>query len=258
MVPKSIYLLFVLLFPLVIFSQTCVIGRWTPTKITVGADSKRLRSFYIVSGQSIHTIDKADTTCKIEKVGDMYFAIAGAPDALSRKISRESCIKEKTLSNAFLYFKDKMRAELMKFWDSVRIDAINSKQPFLFTSQVGPAAIMFFGFENHKPLLKIIYFFPISTDINKSIGMRLMIVPIPGDKYQPIPIAIGHYDGIPQYTLESTWAKDSADKVIKTLIEAQAKVTPESVGTPIDIIQVTDGGYKWLTKRRKVNKIDRQ
>lgn len=214
----------------------------TPDYILMGADSKRM----IIDEKARLTV--SESVCKIRNVNSYCYALAGFVASRSTFFSADSIVALH-LKNTSDYNK-----AIKKITGDIR-KALQKE--FAFQKKYNPDVFLkmaatkehilevaILSVRNNKPFAQIIGFQ--LTDEDK-IEVKDYTATCPGDcpEEQSQFYLLGDYSGIEKYLEEK---KSVADPVslVEQLITLQSHTTPNSVGTPVNMIRYTPGGVEWI------------
>lgn len=216
------------------FSTCIVIYIGSNGHIYVAADSKR--TFYFSD-----TL-QSEMVCKIHRAGGSYFAIAGIDDA-GLLAGANTALQEKTnIDTAIHAFGEAM----VRHYNRLITDMItyypDKVQHFL---NDGLAQVSFFGIYNGRPRV---------TNIEFECRLGVNGVVIASYKIKEIKnitiigmsrdIAYASYKDMPSgYTREHNPAL-----YVQRLVEIEIKSRPQSVGGPVDVLELAPGKELWINK----------
>ncbi len=216
------------------FSTCIVIYIGSNGHIYVAADSKR--TFYFSD-----TL-QSETVCKIHRVGASYFAIAGIDDAGLLSGANAALHDNANIDSAINYFGKTM----VRYYDHLITEMISyypdKVQHFL---NDGLAQVSFFGFDKGKPRVTNIEFechLGVNGVVISSYRIKqikdITVIGLSGD------IANASYKDMPSgYTREHNPAL-----YVQKLVEIEIKSRPQSVGGPVDVLELAPGKELWINK----------
>jgi len=224
---------------------TTVIVIKTRNDLVVAADSKGRRGTAIITSES---------ACKVGNVGLYYYAFAGAindPETgfniltpIKEAISQSGSIVEvanryESMAGSLIakqvgYYREKYR----NFYDSV------------FKNK-SASDVAFFGVEKDALVFHIRFFFVEETPDGK-VTIQPKRIDCGAD-CENGDIILGEREEITKYmAVQPSLLKDvEAIEAVRTLIKEQIKVTPDSVGEPIDIVRLTIKRTEWIQRKKE-------
>ncbi|MFA6150763.1 MAG: hypothetical protein WC716_05550 [Chitinophagaceae bacterium] len=215
---------------------TCIVIMKQSDGIFIGADSRR----NIYDHQMKQSI--VDDYCKIHYAGNIYIAVAGYSDEQMKNIALSAAQKSSSASEALNKCKIAIEKKLSETTETYRIKNKKGFEQRFAQSLVG--SVSFFSFINGKPELLTIHFSLVSSKSNKCI--------VKGDiDYSPI-VFLGvsdHILKVPEQNVAKFISDRDWPKMVKTLIELEAKEHPQWVGGPIDMLQLDAKGAHWVQKK---------
>lgn len=235
---SKLILLFVI-FPFITHS-TCICICKTPTTIYVAADSKRLIT---VSGEG-KNFNLIQNICKIHCVGDIYFAISGHDDGGIYDAAMCSLKKNKNLDFIIKEFSDSIVRLLKKDFALER--EIDNKTYNYYLKNIGCGQVSFFGFKNKVPFLKTIQFM---LKENNGIEITYQI-------YSDLSsVTLGFHDHIDLLSDEekSKFSPHKGESFVyyfEKYIQLEISKHPNEVGNPIDLLELSANGAKWIRKNK--------
>lgn len=221
---------------------TSIVILITPDYILMGADSKRM----IIDNQANKTTNQS--VCKIRNVGPYCYALAGFVASRSTLFSADSIVRQE-LAKAKNYeaavasitkaVRKGLRKELRyqkKFQPQAFQKMIDSKEHLL--------EIAILSVQNGAPHVQIIGF---EWSNEQKIVVKDYTAKCPGDcpNAQSQFYLLGEYSGMQAYLDKETKPADPVD-FIEDLITIQSRVTPTSVGAPINMVRYTTSGVEWI------------
>lgn len=228
-------------------SQTTIIVVRTSYGIYVGSDTKRGTTLYDPVTNTVIS-QNADTTCKIHKHDDVYYAIAGAKPELIIGEIENSITSKKSFENIL--------PDVIKNVSSQRIrylQVLQNNHKSIFENrfeELRSLEVALFGYEKNIPkTVRIV--FSITTQKNQPVQIKDTIASknfsLPSFQNEFIPFPMSHAEEIKNimFTREF-WLNKQPSKAIEELIMIEAKAHPESVAAPVDLLFITDKGHQWL------------
>lgn len=229
---------------------TCIAVLRTEKYIVVAADSK---STNIIGG--VHP----EASCKIEKVGDKYFSIAGlvlveevhynamemasksAGSAINLEAATESV--EKAVQPFLIRIMEQMRKQFPDYFKK------HSENKPIFS-------IIFYGIESGIPKYYSRQFI-VKTNVDNSLKVEVVRQNYNSQGDTDLMYAsIGEDNGQGKYfdSLELTPDILSLSNLVnlaRNLVEVEIKASPETVGGPIDILQLDEKGEHWVQRKKE-------
>lgn len=217
------------------YCQTVVIGKIIKNYIYVGADSRAIE--VKVNGITQQTDTTFSKFCKIKKIGKYYFAVVHAFAEESIELINEIYKNAKDLNELIYMYATNFKVLLQNKLQQLKSD--NEKSYYTFYP---PDSLLchtiFFGYETDTAILRGVTF------INKDDKSRMKVSAM---YWHDSAIAAGEVSEIKAVVKNpKTWQHRNPKNVIYTLIKKQCDTHSTFVGEPINIIQVTKDGYKWL------------
>ena len=233
-----------LLLPMLLQGQdftygTAIVILRTPNTIYAAADSM------LVTAGSTTT----ETECKIRFAGETGFALAGifvepASGFDLIKIIKKVCLADRPLTAKFASLEEAVRAPLLSAMNNIYHHPLSPALDHLGVQ------IALFGFEG-----KTSYVYRITLDAvaegSNVTDLRVKKTIVPDEKNnEPYCLVFLAQSADVLATLQSTrlsgkdW-RDALNQVIQLAIEKN----PSSVGPPVDIVEVTDQGRRWLQRK---------
>jgi hypothetical protein len=225
--------------PLVFTSGTTIVIHKSPSEIVVGADSLRMRR----SG----TLAVPLSECKIRRVGNDFFAIAGnireqvkGFDAV--RIATEAVKSSGKAVGKVKAFEQKILAPLTEVLSTARSNTEYFDK--LFRDRI-VLAVAFFGIEQRTLYLYVrTYIATIynSNDVKVEFENRTDCLTDCNQTF-----ALGENAAIKEFTNKNPKyrAASSVEKVRK-LVQLEIEQRPEYVGPPIDIVRLDTNGANWV------------
>ncbi|HWD89297.1 MAG TPA: hypothetical protein VG367_14290 [Mucilaginibacter sp.] len=216
------------------FSTCIVIYVADNGHIYVAADSKR--TFYFADNKQPESI------CKIHKVGQTYFAIAGIDDGALLQNTNQSLTENTNPDTAISRFGRAMTAHYDHLLADMQLYYPEKIDHFL---ENGLAQVSFFGFYNGKPRIIDIEFvcrLGVNGKVITSYSVQeirdLAVIGMSRD------IAYANYKDMPSnYT-----RNHNPDLYVEKLVEIEIKSQPQSVGGPVDVLELQPGKEIWIRK----------
>lgn len=231
--------------PLSLANATTIVVARTPTEIVIGADSKVTDTY----GKELNS-----RICKIQQAGNLFFAVEGllkdkatgfnVPEIVIRSLQLKPDATAAEKVNILTGF---LTAELFVELNRVRR---NSEEEF-HTKLEGQTflRIVVAGFENNRPLVFVRQFR--MAYIAQGIGVMV----IPDDCLNDCNGAVvtrflgetEAIEGLPEDN-PSFW-NDGLAAGVRRLLETEIAARSEYVGPPIDLLQITAQGARWIKKK---------
>lgn len=235
-----VYLLFFLLVPSVY--ATSIVILVTPDYILMAADSRRT----FLDAQS--NVTSRQSVCKIRKAGDYCFALTGLVASEATNYSADSIVS-KYLKNTTNYDStiNSITTDIKKALQKEFIHQ-QKHQPKAFqktkASKSHLLEMVILSIQNNKPRLQIIGF---ELSDEEQIHITDYTASCPGDcpAVQNQFYFLGEYKGIEKY-LSTEQRPAHPETLLEQLITVQSQTTPQSVGTPINMVKLTADGLEWI------------
>jgi hypothetical protein len=231
-------LLFLLAQPLF---ATSIVILVTPYYVVMGTDSRRT-----ILDVNANVLEKV-TACKINKIGNYCYALAGMVASRTtfsaHKIINKELRRTKDYNRAVARIKNEIKKALHKeflyqkqFQPELYKKSVASKQNIL--------EVALLSMRDKKPQVQIIGFE--FTDENE-IEVKDYTEICPGDcpPQQSQFYFLGDYSGIEKYFDSKPKVSDPVSFVEK-LIRIQSQTTPSSVAAPINIVKFSSSGVEWI------------
>ena len=235
-----IYLLFFLLAQSVY--ATSIVVLVTPDYILMATDSRRT----FLDAQS--NVSSRESVCKIRKAGDYCFALTGLVASEATRYSADSIVS-KYLKNttdydsAISYITADIKKALQKEFTYQK-----KHQPQAFkktkASKNHLLEMVVLSVQNNKPKVQIIGF---ALSDEKQIQITDYTASCPGDcpAVQNQFYFLGEYKGIEKY-MGTEQKTHNPEALLEQLITVQSQTTPQSVGTPVNMVKLTADGLEWI------------
>jgi len=219
--------------------STCIAIYIAPNgHIYVAADSRR--TFYLDSDKI-----RNETICKIHNVGDTWFAISGfddggllkaANDALANGTDCDAAIK--TFGIAMTEKYQQLMEEAQKF------------QPEIFRKFIdhGLAEVAFFDFVDKQPRVQDVQF---SVCVKKGKPVVSCEV-LPVGYITVIGISKDIDEARPDELPSRQTMLENPALYVEDLVKLEARKQPQTVGEPIDLLELKPDGAVWLRKNEEV------
>ena len=221
---------------------TSIVIYVTPHYILMGADSKRM----IIDEKANLTVN--ESVCKIRNVGSYCYALAGFVASRSTFFSADSIVALH-LKNSGDYneavkniARDIRKALKKEFAYQKKNNPLVFHKMALSKEHILEVAIL--SIRNGKPYVQIIGF---QLSDEEKIKIKDYTASCPGDcpQEQTQFYLLGDYSGIEKY-LERKGPVADPVSLVEKLITLQSHATPNSVGTPVNMIRFTSGGVEWI------------
>lgn len=235
----------ILLFSLLahVAAATAIVIVVTPQYILIGADSKR----QWLDGNAV--VQSEQEVCKIQRAGNYCFAIAGYTSSQATGFSAEKIIAyhlqhAASYETAMQRIKEEIKTKLTK---EIRYQQQRQPQTFAQITNAKEALleVVVLSMKEGIPQMEIIGF---ETSGEAEIAVGSYTARCPGDCPEGSQqlYFMGSYDGMEQYLAKRQLPIAAPESLVKTLIMEQAKVTPRTVGAPINMIRFSANGMEWL------------
>lgn len=241
---KSHFLLFtIILAGLQGVSQSLVVISLESDKITVGSDSKSVRYYTESLPGGKKRYYKNDTIiCKIHKQGNIYFTITGYEIDHGVELARQCISYSRNLSGAATLYYDKRKKHLVNYINNVKKDKSLTKQ---LKGTLNATKIAFFGFEDGVSRVTILDYITDTTSNEAKVKIeKLEKFMLPGTHSVNVQM-MGHKNYASKLLYLKTRGENGRRSDITAQIKSQVKGTPETVGLPIVILEVTKRGETW-------------
>ncbi len=236
--------------PLLAIHSTLVVAVFTPTELVVAADSLQR----LVSATGV----EAGETCKMYRVGDRAFALAGLvgnadDEAVMTQLAftavgQPGSVREQ--ADAFLRLAEPALAAILA--------VLRSANPQLYRETIdgGNAGVsaMFIGKTNGPPAVSVrqlqVLDFKQSGPITPTTTVRL---DCPGDCTAlgfPTVMILGHQYDVVVSAAVSRFAQDPPTSLIdraRRVVDIGIDLFPDHIGGPADVLRVTSDGMEWIT-----------
>lgn len=221
---------------------TSIVIYVTPNYILMGADSRRM----IIDEKANLTV--IESVCKIRKAGSYCYALAGFVASRSTFFSADSIIavhlaNETDYSKAVKNITRDIRKALRKEFAYQKENNPQVYQKMLLSKEhILEVAIL--SVRNNKPFVQIVGF---ELADEERIKVKDYTASCPGDcpNDEKQFYLLGDYAGIEKY-LERKEAIADPVMLVEKLITLQSHATPNSVGTPINMIRYSAEGVEWI------------
>lgn len=233
----KIFLLSVFLFLPIFAFSTCIIIVVTDTSIIIAADSKRSMHVIDVYG-NIHSVTPQQI-CKIHKVNNYYFVIAGLNDSMILHAIKNACLKSNNIDTVIQKYDEAMKTEYFQtVVDYRKISKEHYTKRFPGTDR-GVAQVTLIQhtqegvrFNHLEHFVKNKDESPVSMYMKMGFGeYSIKCLGVCNDMFNSPTTPV----------VNSTLAEK-----LKNLIEIQIKAHGEHVGYPIKVLEITTTGHKWL------------
>jgi hypothetical protein len=128
------------------FAQTCVLFLRTPDKIYVATDTRKAITNVIKKPNDHGIVKSHDTICKIYKIGNIYFSMAGYDPEEIIKYAAESCKKNSTILSTSLYFRNNFKKIAEAYVNKIRL--LNYDFYLKNFYEFEYLQVLFYGFES--------------------------------------------------------------------------------------------------------------
>jgi hypothetical protein len=216
------------------FSTCIVIFVANNGHIYVAADSKR--TFYFTDNK------QSESICKIHNVGQTYFAIAGIDDGGLLQAGNKALTENSNIDSAIHAFGESMVTHYDRLLADMQLYYPEKVDHFL---ENGLAQVSFFGFYKGKPRITDIEFechLGVNGKVITSYTVKeikdIAVIGMSRD------IAYAGYKDMPSdYT-----RNHNPDVYVQKLVEIEIKSQPQSVGGPVDLLELEPGKEVWIRK----------
>ncbi|RPD46055.1 hypothetical protein [Paracnuella aquatica] len=223
-------------------AATAIVVIVTPQYILLGTDSKR----QVLDANAV--VQANQQVCKIQNVGGYYFALAGFTSSQASGYSA-SQIVAKQLQQAASYetaisnIKQELKNILAK-----ELKQRQQQQPAAFAQLLSTdeplLELVVLRLQNGVPQMEIIGF---EKGAGSQVAVGSYTSRCPGDcppGSQQI-YFMGSYSGMEHFLAQQRPFTEPA-MLVKQLIMEQAKVTPSSVGAPVNMVRFSADGTEWI------------
>ncbi len=228
---------------------TCIVIIKARDRIIVAADS--MRGFI---SQNTGKVERRETVCKIIQVGDGLFASAGIGDISGsfdpRLIAKQIMSTQDTPSEKARKLDGLI---VLKLKDEMKM--LRTTEPLIFQQACEQdLSTAFFGHDKGGVYLYIRKF-----DIQPfgQVDVAVKIVTAfncPSQQCRGYErLALGE-----SKIVEAKWNRLPSKyallpKAVSSLVESQIVVSPDKVGPPVDVVEVTQSSIKWINKKKECN-----
>ena len=221
---------------------TCIAIYIAPNgHIYVAADSRR--TFYLDSGKIMN-----ETICKIHNIGDTWFAISGFDDAGLLKAANNALTNSTDADAAIKIFGTAITARYQGLMEKAQKFQPEILRNFMAN---GLAEVAFFDFVDHQPRVQD-FQFRVCLKKGKAVV-----------SYEVLPVGyitvIGISKDIDEARPEELPSKQTMLSnpalYVEELVKLEARKEPQTVGEPIDLLELKPGGAVWLRKNEEVASI---
>jgi hypothetical protein len=239
-------LIIFLLMPCISMAQTTiVIFKTMDERILIGADSKAVRTYHILSkttGKS-RQVDSTYSTCKIHTVGNKHIAVSGKFLASQLvPLAKNSCTISSTVYAAAKSFEKQLKDFLRTEFSKKEMLKVYNRifQPNDFIVSFAFAAV-----ENGRAAFYVVsakYQLDVHGKVNPSYGfdrdMDFFIIGHQSAIYRQIPNVLDIYTSGAMNGREKEW--------IYKLINIEIHNNSGAVGPPVNILEISRYGIQWL------------
>jgi hypothetical protein len=223
--------------------MTCIIASITKENITVGGDSKGVHR--MLNTQTQEVTETEYVTCKIGGEGLTYFAVSGNFGDEHYKIAKDCCMKGLVPKELFGLYIRTFATFLADKLEGIRKNVAPVSYDKRFQSDMPLSNILFFGYDGKELFLQHLIL------QNKYNSLRSPVIfPYTPESPEDI-MAIGEVSEIEEQDLlkkKETWENGTVAG-IKYLINFSKEHHPQTVGGPINIIEVTQKGATWIERK---------
>lgn len=218
-------------------------------RIVMAADSR----VNAVGGNRTAAVDR-DISCKIVPIDDFVFASTGILAHPTSGVSVASVMRAAAKQGGDLKTKiERFETMILRTYPEVlsrfkTIDPAAYKSNFENKAAI-MAAMVQFGADG--PVVHLRTFRPVTTsngDLEFRVETNECLTKCAG-----LSAYIGEFEAISKYfeaNQEALLKKELVDRA-RLLVETQIKATPQKVGPPIDILQITKDGNQWAARKPK-------
>ena len=232
-------LLFFILGPSSIFSQTCIVAKIHENEIFIGADTKFTQLQFNQSKREFDTT--YISSCKLFSVDSFIYAPAGVKTDLQHKIADSilslTLLPANTKLDLFIFTFGKQLGAIL---EDYRIKAKQTYMQILREHSPYISQTVFCFYENKIPLIVVIQF-KVSGDGSEITKMS----------YEKNLVHSAIFDPrkeISQQLLDQKTWKDGIIKGIKKILHLSSKTSPLRVGPPFDIVRMSKDKITWIEK----------
>jgi len=209
---------------------TCILILLKDKVFYIAADSKR--SFV----NSIRT----QTICKIHNCKKVYFAISGHDDKALYDCALASLTAYKNVNSAISNYETVLKTYYKKSMDAERI---NNPLNYDYYLNNELAVVSFFGFRNSIPFLTTLHFS--ISHVNLSIQCLIE------NSTSPQLGFCDHLNSMSDVDFKNKITdKRGAIYTLENCIKYEITFHPDIIGAPIDLLELTDKGEKWISPKR--------
>lgn len=222
----------------IFLAHTSIIAVRDERRIVVGADSK----VTLVGGPSNNII------CKIIQIGDTFFALSGLAYAPWTSFNAYYIAAESCRRGASVLEKNEIFESLVTEPLSRTIEYIMKSTPEQYESNYREdtcLTIIFFGIENDSPMISGSNF---ERTVNENGEVKIEIERLGGSGFTGC-IVLGKSDAIGPLLLQPYIFRMGYVEAVNALITMETRRNPQDVGLPIDILEVTRDGARWVQRK---------
>jgi len=231
----------------VVCYATTIIMVISPKRIIVGCDS--LVQKHKLDG----TLEKLPNESKIHKVGPYFFCISGTLGEMSgkvfdaRNIVRDAYVEGQSLAELLETAGPRLEAGFLQLLNHYR-KRRRKYLKYLMTGRAYQVNATFFGIDNGPRVISYQFlarrrWWRVAIDVKKQTDYPTDGGPV--GRY----ILIGQRTAIKEHIANTDRAllfKPSVPAAIENMISIEAHAFPEMTGLPCVILEVTEGGARWL------------
>lgn len=222
---------------------------WTPQKLVIGSDSK----ITMVKKRDILGIK---TSCKIKQHGSFFFTAAGLTEGRKNSqvifsvgmfVTKASAVGQgiQEIATAFaILIREPFKQAMQK---------IKRENPAFYKERIegkAPLQVAFAGFEDRTPVLVIIYF-KVQSMASGRVSISQHGGSCPGEtcNEKVEKALLGENEEMTRITeADPEWWNPDLVGGVRKLIQAAIEDKPDTVGPPIDILEIDSFGARWVGK----------
>ena len=225
-----------------IANSTCIGIMIVNNKIYVAADSRRTVSAVNINNGKVSK--SYQSICKINLVGNVYFAISGYDDKYLREAAEESLKVKKSKDSAVIYYARKMKAHYKVFLAKAKIHDRASYDYYLKNAL---ASVSFFGFQDNLAYMTVIDF--LLSEVNGKIVIKEKINKKKTDAFLGVS---DHILSLSEKDDDRLFSQSlGVVYYLEKLITLEINKHPEKVNYPIDLLEISNTKATWIRKKEK-------
>ncbi len=235
MLPHAKFTLLLASLPLTLHA-TCAIAVWTPTSLTLGADSMERVVNPNDAGREI-------SECKVQQIGNYFVLVSGLTHHRRTGFDTwgilSSAIRQ---SGSVFEAADLAVAEIERGYAAVlRSARQNTDERFVHSLEQNAPVFAIAGFENGRPYLA-------HCSFDKVRGRWTWTKQLFPSADRP-PVAYTYLceqHGVSMYKSQHpNWRRDNPAKVVQGMIRTEEQVLPDEVGGPVSLVVIDKNGPHW-------------